>query len=171
VHWLLVIPHWVILYVLGFVQSIVYVVSWFAILFTGKLPEGLFGFTVMTMRYRWRVTTYLLFMRESYPEFAFTTTGQDPGTDPARLSVQPSAKLSRGLIFIKWLLVIPHLIVLLVLGLVAYIAIIIGFFAVLITGAWPAGLRDYIIGVVRWGERVVAYMYLLTDQYPPFSMQ
>jgi hypothetical protein len=170
VHWLLAIPHFVILYALILVQRVVYIIAWFAILFTGRMPDGLFGFNVMVMRYSWRVTSYLLFMREGYPPFEFSTEGADVGTDPAHLSVVPAAKLSRGLIFVKWLLVIPHYFVLLFLGIAVYFVMIIGFFAVLITGSWPAGLRNYVVGVVRWSNRVTAYLYLLTDAYPPFSL-
>jgi hypothetical protein len=170
VHWLLAIPQFLVLYVLTAVQGVVWLISFFAILFTGKLPEGLFGFHVMTMRYQWRVYSYLFFMREPYPEFAFPMEGNDPGTEPARLSIQPAETLSRGMIFIKWLLAIPHYIVLLLLGIVVYVFIIIGFFAVLITGAWPAGMRNFIVGYMRWTMRVNAYVYLLTDRYPAFSL-
>jgi hypothetical protein len=170
VHWLLAIPQVLVLYVLNAVQGIVWIISFFAILFTGALPEGLFGFHVMTMRYQWRVASYLLFMREEYPEFAFPMEGADPGTEPARLSIQPAEHLSRGMIFIKWLLAIPHYIVLFILGIVVYLFAIIGFFAVIITGAWPEGMRNFIVGVMRWAMRVNAYVYLLTDEYPPFSL-
>jgi len=112
----------------------------------------------------------LFFMREPYPEFAFPMEGNDPGTEPARLSIQPAERLSRGMIFIKWLLAIPHYIALLLLGIVVYVFIIIGFFAVLITGAWPAGMRNFIVGYMRWTMRVNAYVYLLTDRYPAFSL-
>jgi hypothetical protein len=170
VHWLLAIPQILVLYVLSAVQGVVWLISFFAILFTGKLPEGLFGFHVMTMRYQWRVYSYLLFMREPYPEFVFPMEGNDPGTEPARLSIQPAEHLSRGMIFIKWLLAIPHYIVLLLLGIVVYVFVIIGFFAVLITGAWPEGMRNFIVGYMRWTMRVNAYVYLLTDRYPAFSL-
>jgi hypothetical protein len=171
VHWLLAIPHIIVLYALLLVQRVVYVIAWFAILFTGEMPEGLFGFNAMALRYQWRVTTYLLFMREDYPPFEFPNMGADPGDDPARLSIQPAAKLSRGLIFVKWLLAIPHFFVLLFLGIGAYVVVIIAFFAVLITGAWPEGMRNYVIGVMRWSNRVTAYIYLITDEYPPFSLE
>jgi hypothetical protein len=84
--------------------------------------------------------------------------------------VQPAARLSRGLIFVKWLLVIPHYFVLLFLGIAVYAVVFIGFFAVLITGAWPQGMRNFVVGVMRWSARVSAYQLLLTDVYPPFSL-
>ena len=149
VHWLLVIPHVVVLYVLLIVQRVVFVISFFAILFTGAMPEGLFGFNAMVLRYQWRVSSYSLFMRESYPEFAFATESADPATEPARLSVQPAPKLSRGLIFVKWLLAIPHYFVLFFLFIAVYVVTIITFFAVIITGAWPEGMRTFVVGVMR----------------------
>jgi hypothetical protein len=170
VHWLLVIPHVVVLYVLLIVQRVVFVISFFAILFTGAMPEGLFGFNAMVLRYQWRVSSYSLFMRESYPEFAFATESADPATEPARLSVQPAPKLSRGLIFVKWLLAIPHYFVLFFLFIAVYVVTIIAFFAVIITGAWPEGMRTFVVGVMRWSARVNMYVLLMTDQYPPFSL-
>jgi hypothetical protein len=170
VHWLLVIPHLVVLYVLAIVQRVVFIISFFAILFTGAMPEGLFGFNAMVLRYQWRVSSYALFMRESYPEFAFPMEPTDPGTEPARVSVQPSPKLSRGLIFVKWLLAIPHYIVLFFLFIAVYVVAIIAFFAVIITGAWPEGMRTFVVGVMRWSSRVNMYVLLMTDQYPPFSL-
>jgi hypothetical protein len=170
VHWLLAIPHFIILYALNIAAEVVYLISWFAILFTGKMPPGLFGFLAMHQRYQWRVTSYIFFLREEYPPFDFTTTGQDPGGDPATLSIEPSATLSRGLIFVKWLLLIPQFIVLLFLGIALYVVLIIGFFAVLFTGKWPEGMRNFVIGMMRWSSRIYAYMYLMTDVYPPFSL-
>jgi len=146
------------------------IISFFAILFTGQMPEGLFGFNAMVLRYQWRVASYAMFMREDYPEFAFPTEGLDPATEPARLSVEPAAKLSRGLIFVKWFLAIPHYIVLLVLFIAVYVVVIIAFFVVIFTGSWPAGMRDFVVGVMRWSSRVSAYILLMTDQYPPFSL-
>jgi hypothetical protein len=170
VHWLLAIPHFVVLYVLAIVQRVVFIISFFAILFTGAMPDGLFGFNAMVLRYQWRVSSYALFMREGYPEFAFPMEPTDPGTEPARVSVQPAPKLSRGLIFVKWLLAIPHYIVLIFLYIAVYVVVIIAFFAVIITGAWPEGMRTFVVGVQRWSSRVNMYILLMTDQYPPFSL-
>jgi hypothetical protein len=103
--------------------------------------------------------------------FGIPSGPADPGDDPAILSLVRPEKLSRGLIFIKWLLIIPVYIVLIVLGIVAYIVLIIAFFAVLFTGKWPEGLRKYVIGVARLGFRMNAYAYLLTDVYPGFSTE
>jgi hypothetical protein len=170
--WLLVIPHYVILYVLQIAAEIVGIICWFAILFTGKLPEGLAGFQVMYVRYAARTFSYLGFLREEYPPFTFATTGVDPGDDPrVRVNVQPQlTDRNRLTVFFRIILIIPQAIVLSVLGIGLYVVYIIAFFAVLFTGHWPVGLRNYVLGVARWYVRVMAYGLLLTDAYPPFSM-
>lgn len=170
-HWLLAIPQWIVLYVLGMVTGVLTVIAWFAILFTARIPRGLFDFMVMAQRYSWRVMTYGLWMREPYPPFEFTPASEDPGGDPAWLTIEYPERLSRLLIFVKWLLVIPHAIVLYILYIGAFVATVIGWFAVLITGRWPAGLRRFLVGVMRWSVRTNAYVSLLTDRYPPFSLQ
>lgn len=171
VNWLLALPHVVVLYVLQTVFAVLAVVSWFAILFTGNIPRGIFDFMAMIMRYQWRVYSFVGFMRESYPPFDFTPAFADPGGDPARLSVEYPERLSRLLIFFKWLMVIPQVIVLTVVIIGAFFAAIGGFFAVLVTGRWPEGLRRFLIGVTRWSFRVSAFAYLMTDEYPPFSLE
>ncbi|HVT41670.1 MAG TPA: DUF4389 domain-containing protein [Acidimicrobiales bacterium] len=170
VHWLLAIPQIVVLYALLIVQNIIWILAFFAILFTGRMPDSFFGFMAMTHRYQWRVATYQLFMREPYPPFEFQTVASDPGGDPARFSIEQAPHLSRGLIFVKWLLAIPHYIVLFFLFIAVYVVAIIAFFAVIFTGKWPESLRAFVIGVMRWSFRVSVYTYLMTDSYPPFSL-
>jgi hypothetical protein len=81
------------------------------------------------------------------------------------------ATLNRWLPLVKWLLAIPHYIVLVVLGLVAILATIVAWFAILFTGTYPRGIFDFVVGVGRWATRVWAYAFLLvTDAYPPFSL-
>ena len=168
---IMAIPHIIFLYILSAVLSVITFIAWFAILFTGKYPPGLFDFAVGVMRYQWRVGTFYLFMREPYPTFGLPSGPTDPGNDPATFSILRPDKLSRGLIFIKWLLVIPVYFVLVVLGIAAYIALVIAFFAVVFTGKWPEGLRRYVVGVTRLAYRVNVYTYLMTDVYPGFSTQ
>ena len=90
---------------------------------------------------------------------------------PVRVQFDYPEKLSRGLIFIKFLLAIPHFIVLFVLGFAAYLVTIIAWFAILITGRYPRGLFDFTAGLIRWQTRVSSYVYFLTDAYPPFTLQ
>lgn len=171
VHWILVIPHLFLLYVFNSVLNILVFIAWFAILFTGAIPRGMFDVMAMVHRYQWRVATYYLFMRESYPPFEFDARADDPATDPARYEIEYPERLSRLLIFVKWLAAIPHYIALLFVGIAAFFAVVVAWFAVLITGRWPEGLRRFVIGVTRWGARVNAYAYLMTDQYPPFALR
>lgn len=171
VHWLLAFPHYVISYALSVLMNAITFVAFFAILFTKRYPAGLFKFAVMSMRYQWRVSSYAMYLREPYPPFEFDTDLEDPGTDPAHLSVEYPQELKRWLPFVKWLLAFPHYLALLVLAIGAFFVWILSFFAVLFTGRYPEGLRRYMVGVMRWGQRVAAYVGLLTDRYPPFSME
>ena len=172
VQWLLAIPHTIVLYVLGIVSEVVAIIAWFAILFTGKLPEGLAGIQHLYVRYTNRTYAYAAFFREEYPPFTFDTTAADPGDYPGvRTDFTPELEnRNRLTVAFRWILVIPHVIVLALLGIVAYICVLIGVFVVLFTGEWSAGLRDFVVGVFRWSTRVSAYILLLTDEYPPFSL-
>jgi hypothetical protein len=172
VHWLLVIPHLVILYVLQLVGQVLAFVSWFIILFTGKLPEGIANFQTMQLRYSLRTTTYYGFLREEYPPFTFATTAPEPGDDPRlRVDFVPALEnRNRLTTAFRLILAIPHLIVLTVLWIAAFVVGFIAFFAVLFTANWPNGLRGFVLGVIRWSLRVEAYLHLLTDEYPPFSL-
>jgi hypothetical protein len=172
VHWVLAIPHIIILYGLRVLRQVLTIVAFFTVLFTRQIPRSIFDMIVMTRRYGWRVSSYILWMRESYPPFSFTPSAEDDGMDPAWLSVEYPQELNRWLVLVKWwLLAIPHYIVLAVLFLAAIVVAIIAFFAVLFTGKYPAGLRSFLIGVSRWSWRVSAYAGLLRDEYPPFSLE
>ena len=99
----------------------------------------------------------------------------DPSGPPspdhaARLEIAYPTELKRWLPLVKWLLVIPHLIVLCFVAIGAFFVGIYAFFAVLFTGRWPRGAFDYIVGTFRWAYRVIAYVHLMTDAYPPFSL-
>ncbi|HVB93431.1 MAG TPA: DUF4389 domain-containing protein [Acidimicrobiales bacterium] len=168
---IMAIPLFIWLYLLQIAFGIVTFIAWFAILFTGKFPESMFDFCAGVMRYQWRVSTFYLFMREPYPTFSVVSTTADPGDDQATFSITYPEKLSRGLIFIKWLLVIPVFIVLFVYGIGALIALIVAFFTVLITGKYPESWKSYLIRVMRLGYRANAYYNLMTDVYPGFSIQ
>ncbi len=172
VHWLLAVPHFVILYVLGAVAEVLTVVSWFAIVFTGKDIEGLQGLRMMYLRYTQRAYVYMGFMVEEYPPCAFQTTAADPGDYPrVRVDFAPQLEdRNRVTTFFRLVMVIPHLVVLVVLAIGAIVCGLIGFFAVLFTGRWPDGLRAFVAKVIRYSVRMMAYFMLLTDEYPPFTL-
>ena len=170
VNWLLVIPHIIVLSVLQLVYGILAVVSFFTVLFTKRVPDGIFGVQAMIDRYSWRVTTFHLFMGDEYPPFSFATTAADDGIYPARYSIEDPGEMNRWLPLIKWLLVIPHYIVLLFLFIGVAVVALISFFVVLFTGKYAEGMRNYIIGAERWALRVSAYATYRTDVYPPFRL-
>jgi hypothetical protein len=168
VNWLLVIPHILVLYVIGIVASVLWFISFFTVLFVKRNP--FIGFQTMYLRYEWRVYSFHFFMRNEYPPFDFGTTPGSEMPDPAVLTLEDPGEMNRWLPLVKWLRAIPHYIALLVLWIGAFLVLIVSFFAVLFTGKWPEGLRDYVIGVTRWTLRVNAYIMFLTDEYPPFSL-
>jgi hypothetical protein len=172
VQWFLAIPHLVVLYFFGAVSGIVAIISWFAIVFTGQLPEGLAGLQAVYLRYSNRVTVYAGFLREEYPPFTFDATHADAGDYPGvRTDIQPAlTDRNRVTTFFRLLLVIPHIVVLYFVGLAAGIAWLIALVAVLFTGTWPDGLKNFVLGTLRWSLRVNAYALLLNDEYPPFSL-
>lgn len=168
VKWLLAIPHLIIVYLLLIVAGVLQLIAFFAILFTKRWPRGLFDFTVQIYRWTANASAYaLLLLRDEYPPFS-----GEAGEYPLSLEVEYREDLSRWLIFVKWLLAIPHWIVLAFVALAAYVVVFIAFFAILFTGRYPRGMFDFVVGTVRWYVRVNAYAHwLMTDRYPPFSLK
>jgi hypothetical protein len=172
VQWILAIPHLIIISLLRMVSQLLAVASWFVILFTGRLPAELANFQAMYLRYSRRTTTYALFLREEYPPFTFEMAASDPGDDPrVRVDVRPALEnRDRLSTAFRLIFAIPHFVVLVLLSIAAAVAFVVAFFAVLFTGRWPAGLRDFVFGTYRWWLRAEGYVLLLTDEYPPFSL-
>lgn len=172
VQWLLALPHMIIAGALSYVSSAVSVISWFVILFTGRLPKGLADFQVMILRYTTRSQLYQGFLFDRYPEFDFSMTSEEPGGSPVVLSVTPALDgRNRLTVFFRLILAIPAMIFALLVWIVGVICWILAFFAVLFTGRWPEGLRQWVVKSVRVSVRVQAYgLLLLTDEYPPFSL-
>jgi hypothetical protein len=170
VHWILVIPLFIVAAVLAIAAELCAFLGWFVVLFTGRLPDGLGTLIAGYFRYYWRALSYNWFLRDKYPPFGLAMGYQDPGGDAAWFDVQRPERLSRLAVLFRIILVIPQLIVLIFLGIALYVVGIIAFFAVIFTARWPTGLRDFVIGVNRWILRVDAWFYLLADPYPPFSL-
>lgn len=164
IKWLLIIPNLIVLMVLYLALSITTIVAFFGILFTGNYPEGLFKFAVSTMRWSANASAYMYLQRDEYPPFSGTASY------PVTFDLARPESLSRWKIFLKWLFVIPHLIVLYLLDIALSVVELLAFFAILFTKKYPRSLFDFTVGVFRWTYRVYAYMWLLTDAYPPFSM-
>jgi Domain of unknown function (DUF4389) len=172
VQWLLAVPHYLVLRGLEYLSGAVAVISWFAIVFTGRLPEGLASAQHLYIRYANRTIAYAGFLREEYPPFVFGTTAEDQGEyQNVRTSFVPQYEdRNRVTVGFRIILVIPHVIVLAVLWTAVAVVVIVWVFVVLFTGRWTAGVRDFFVGVMRWNTRVSAYFLLLTDEYPPFSL-
>ena len=137
------------------------------IVFRQRYPRWWFDFGRELSRFGMRVGAYLALLTDGYPS---TTDEQSVHLELDYPDVERD--LNRWLPLVKWLLAIPHYIVLAFLAIGAILAILIAWFAVLFTGRYPRGLFDYVVGVARWALRVQAYaILLLTDRYPPFSLQ
>ena len=136
------------------------------IVFRQKYPRWWFDWNRELMRFSNRIAAYLALMDDRYPS---TDERQAVTLDFA----YPDARqeLNRWLPLVKWLLAIPHYILLVFLWLAALVAVIVAWFAILFTGRYPRGLFDFVLGVLRWGNRVIAYAFVLvTDRYPPFRL-
>jgi hypothetical protein len=198
IKWLLGIPHYFILVFLGIAFVVVAIIAFFAILFTGKYPKGLFDFNAGVLRWAWRVAfySYGALATDKYPPFSL-----DPDLNyPADLEIPYPEKLSRGLVLIKWwLLAIPHYIIVSFFtsgpmwqtrgwdwtinghvyhmdrwqtspfGLIFWVAIIAGVW-LLFSGKYPKDFFKLAMGFNRWSIRVAAYASLMTDEYPPFRL-
>ncbi len=193
VKWLLAIPHFIILLFLAIAFVMTTIVAFFAILFTGRYPRGIFDFNLGVLRWGWRVCfyTYSALGTDRYPPFTLARVPDYPAT----VDVQYPQELSRGLVLVKWwLLAIPHYLVLSVLlgggwfawgggwdddgdpgrwhggpGLIDLL-VLFAAVALLFMARYPRGIFDVVMGLNRWVLRVVAYSALMTDAYPPFRL-
>jgi hypothetical protein len=137
------------------------------ILFRQKYPRWWFDWNLELQRFTNRVLVYVLLMDDRYP-----STDQEQGLRLDYVYPDVPRELNRLLPLVKWLLVIPHFIVLAFLWIAVFFVVIVAWFAILFTGRYPRGIFDFVEGVVRWGQRVVAYAFtLVTDRYPPFSLR
>jgi len=136
------------------------------IVFRQKYPRWWFDWNLELLRFENRIGVYLALMDDRYPstderqsvelDFPYPDAGRD---------------LNRWLPLVKWLLAIPHYVLLVFLWIAAVVAVVIAWFAILFTGRYPRGLFDFVLGVLRWGNRVIAYAFaLVTDEYPPFRL-
>jgi Domain of unknown function (DUF4389) len=137
------------------------------ILFRKKYPRWWFDWNRELLRFTLRVHTYLVLMSDTYP-----STDEQQWVQLEIDYPNAETDLARGMPLVKWLLAIPHYFVLFFLGIAAFFVVIYAWFAILFTGRYPQSAFSFVLGVQRWGLRVAAYAFLLvTDKYPPFSLQ
>ena len=186
----LAIPHFVVLAFLWVAFLVATVIAGVAIVLPGRDPRSLFDFNVGVLRWNWRVGFYVYAAigTDRYPPFTLARADY-----PADLDVAYPEHLSRGLVLVKWLLAVPHLVVvsLIAADILPYwwtsqdwssgvqpiggysvlnlLVVIAGFF-LLVTGAYPRGLFDLLMGISRWLYRVLTYVALMHDDYPPFRL-
>ena len=145
----------------------IFIATALMILFRQRYPRWWFDFALEFNRFSARVGAYLFLLTDKYPS---TVDKQSVSLDLEYPDVKKD--LNRWLPLVKWILAIPHYIVLIILAIGALFATIIAWFAILFTGRYPKSLFDYVVGVGRWSLRVAAYSELLiTDKYPPFSLK
>ncbi len=137
------------------------------ILFREKYPRWWFDWNVQPLKFETRIFSYLFLLQHEYP-----STDEDQSVNIQLEYPDAKSDLVRWMPLVKWFLAIPHYVVLLILAIIGIFAVIIAWFAILITGSLSKGLFDYIVGVMRYGTRVQAYAFILTtDEYPPFSLK
>jgi hypothetical protein len=136
------------------------------LLFRKKYPAWWSAWNRELLRFANRVHTYAWLMNDEYPS---TDEEQNVHLD---FPTPNGEELSRGLPLVKWFLAIPHYVVLFFLFIAAFVSVIVAWFAILFTGRYPRSLFDFVEGVLRWHNRVIAYAFILvTDEYPPFSLE
>jgi len=177
VKWLLVIPHVIVLVFLWLAVVVTTFIAGVSILFTTRYPRSLFDFNVGVMRWTWRVSfyAYSALGTDRYPPFSLAPDA----TYPADFSVEYPQQLSRGLVLVKWwLLAIPQLLIVAVLaggfglhfGNLIGLLVLISAVMLAVTGKYPAEIFDLTMGFNRWCYRVLAYVALMRDEYPPFRL-
>ena len=185
VKWLLAIPHIIVLAFLWVAVCFVTIIAFFAILFAGRYPRGMYDFTVGVLRWTWRVSfySYSALATDQYPPFSLGEADY-----PADLEVEYPEKLVNWMPLVKWLFAVPHYACLAVLsgwgwwhsgpgpgsafpfGGLLWVLMLITAVLLLFTGKYRQDIWKLVMGVNRWSFRVAAYVLLLTDEYPPFSL-
>ena len=149
-----------------FAGGIIWAATLLMLLFRRKYPRWWFDWNLELQRFSARVGAFLFLLRDEYP-----STDEEQAVHLDIPYPNAPEDLNRFLPLIKWLLAIPHYVVLAILGVIALVITIIAWLAILITGRYPRGMFDFVVGVGRWGFRVLAYVALLTtDRYPPFRL-
>jgi hypothetical protein len=171
VNWVLFIPQAIILNALRAVAGVVFFIYWIALLVTGQLHPGMFGFLVMYERYSQRATGFLFGYTEQYAPFDFTMGPADNGAyPPIRVEFPEPPESTSRKAALNFLLAIPHYLVLAVFGIAAAVVAVIAWFAVLFTGAWPQGMRDFLVSYANYYLRVWVYVAMVDTKYPRFGL-
>ena len=164
VKWLLIIPHFFVLFFVAIGAFFVGVYAFFAVLITGRFPRGAFDYLVGTFRWAYRVVAYFHLMTDAYPPFSMA----DDPSYPLRLEVEYPEHMDRWRPLVQWLLAIPYLIIASVLYWLTGILTFVAFFTILFTKKIPREMFELMLPGLAWNLRGNAYAYFLTHRYPPF---
>jgi Domain of unknown function (DUF4389) len=165
VKWLLLIPHFIALFLLAIGAYLAVIGALFAVLFTGRYPRGIFEFVLGVMRWTLRVNAYYYLMTDDYPPFSL-----NPEPDhAAQLEIEyPEDGVARWRPLVQWLLAIPYLFAASVIGYIAQVLVFFAFFAILFTRRFPKGMFEIVEVSLRWLFRGYAYAGFMTTRYPPW---
>jgi Domain of unknown function (DUF4389) len=164
---LLLIPHFIILYVLGIALGLSHLVIWIPVLFVGRYPDWGFGLNAGYVRWSARLGLYLYGITDAYPSFNMQAPGDIYIARPESSSRFFAIPIIGA--FVKGILLIPHVIILYVLAFIVALCQLVIWIPVLLTGQYPDWAFSLVAGTTLWGVRVYAYGLGLTDRYPPFS--
>lgn len=163
------IPHGFLLLFLGIWSAILMLIAFFIVLFTGNYPRNFFEYQVNVMKWSLRVQSRIFNLSDGYPPFGLKATDAS-----IELDIPYPEKLSRLLLIVRvlfgWIYIyIPHGFLLFFRAIGTWFVIFIAWWAVLITGKYPQGMHNFVVGFIRWSTRVSVYACFLSDTYPPFS--
>jgi hypothetical protein len=166
--WIVVIPWHIVAGLYGFVAQFAAFFAWFAIVFTGRYPEGLYNFNAGFLRMQGRVNGFYYLLTDAYPPF----NGQDDAGYPIRIGVPPPLDIyNRVKTFFRLIIGIPVMLLAFVQGLIIGVCGLIAWFAIVFTGRFPQGLYEPMRSAAAYLTRAASYFLLLTEDYPPFSLE
>lgn len=167
IKWILLIPHFIVLWFLSIPTIFTTPLAWLAVIIMGRYPSFLWGYHAGLLRWGWRVNfySYSAGNTDQYPPFSFASSD----SYPADVIIEYPERSSRLTGLFRWLLVIPHWIIVYFLSAITDILVLIALVLLLFTGRYSQSFFDIIMGLNRWQYRVAAYGWLLVDDYPPFS--
>jgi hypothetical protein len=166
----IMLPHAFVLIFLMIASAFINFIAFWAILFTGQFPQGMFNFQLNLQRWMLRLNARMGNLSDGYPAFGLSSVDSN-----TIINMERPEKSNRGTVLLRvffgmFYVMLPHGICLAFLSIGAIFVRLIAFWVVLITGKYPEGMHNFMVGLMRWGFRVNAYMSYLTDTYPPFSM-
>jgi hypothetical protein len=159
------IPQMIVVYLLLIPLALLTFLAWFAILFTGRYPKAFFEFTSGVLRWQANLFAYVALLRDEYPPFSW-----EPGEYPLTLDIPYADRQSRFRLFIRAAAIAPNYLVLTLVMYACYFTTFLSWWMILFTTRYPRGLFKFSIGVLRWQQRQFSYLFLLRDEYPPYSV-